>query len=95
MSADRPADPSTSWLAQLRDGRPTGWSRLHQVFGPVVRHWCQRPFGLQPADADDVTQQVFVGVQRGIAGFTSGNFVGRLYTITRSAVCDRARYSRH
>jgi RNA polymerase sigma-70 factor (ECF subfamily) len=57
------------------------------VFESVVRHWC-RQAGLQPADADDVTQVVFAKVQRGIGDFQTGNFVGWLYAVTRNVIRD-------
>src|SRR3954462_10706131 len=87
MSDDGPSDPSSSWLSDLRAGRPTGWRRLVETFEPVVRHWC-RHAGLQPADADDVTQEAFAKVRRGIGDFQPGNFVGWLYRITANAVRD-------
>jgi RNA polymerase sigma-70 factor (ECF subfamily) len=91
MSAPEPLpNPSSSWLSDLRAGRPGGWRRVVEVFDPVVRHWC-RQAGLQPADADDVTQEVFAKVRQGIASFRQGNFVGWLHAITHNAVRDHFR----
>jgi RNA polymerase sigma-70 factor (ECF subfamily) len=90
MSPGSP-DGSRSWLSDLRAGRPRGWQRLVEVFEPVVRHWC-RQAGVQPADGDDVTQEVFVKVRQGIGSFEPGNFTGWLYTITANAVRDHFRH---
>ncbi|HEY1189482.1 MAG TPA: sigma-70 family RNA polymerase sigma factor [Gemmata sp.] len=88
MSPDLPEQPS--WLSSLRAGRPTGWDRLVTVFAPVVRVWCQQR-GLQPADADEVTQDVFVRVGAGIGAFQPGNFVAWIYRITQNAIRDHFR----
>ena len=89
MSPQLP-DPSSSWLSSLRAGRPDGWERLVFVFAPVVRVWCHQR-GLQPADTEEVTQEVFVRVRAGIDSFRPGNFVAWIYCITQNAVRDHFR----
>src|SRR5262245_9186411 len=89
MSPHSP-DGSSSWLSDLRAGRPRGWQRLMEVFEPVVRLWC-RQAGVQPAEVDDVTQEVFVKVRQGIGSFEPGNFTGWLYAITTNAARDHFR----
>lgn len=54
---------SSSLLERLKGRQPDAWSRLVQLFYPLVRGWCQRA-GLQEDDASEVAQEVF----RAIAG---------------------------
>jgi RNA polymerase sigma-70 factor, ECF subfamily len=73
---------------------PAAWSRLVDTFGPIVYRWC-RASGVNPTDAADVVQEVFVSVARGIVGFRrekeQGSFRSWLATITRSRVRDYFR----
>jgi RNA polymerase sigma-70 factor (ECF subfamily) len=53
--------PSTHWslLAALHGtaGADTAWGRFHDRYRETIHRWCLRR-GLQPADAEDVTQGV-------------------------------------
>lgn len=65
-SRDSPSWPTTSrsLLAALPDaGNSQAWSEFDRRYGDVVRAFCLDK-GLQLADAEDVTQQVFVAVSR-------------------------------
>ncbi|NUQ65739.1 MAG: sigma-70 family RNA polymerase sigma factor [Pirellulales bacterium] len=79
---------------QLRAGKPEAWQQLIDLYGPLVYYWC-RKFGLQPADAADVFQDVFAAVSAGIGRFTYeqslGRFRGWLWTIARNKVRDYYR----
>src|SRR2546429_6346288 len=44
------------------------WRRLADLYGPLVYGWC-RGRGLQPADAEDVLQEVFLTVASRIGDF--------------------------
>ena len=72
------------------------WSRFVRIYGPMVSHWC-RQLGLQPSDADDVTQRVFLSVYNSVERFEysgrKGGFRRWLKTITRNKAIDfwRAR----
>jgi RNA polymerase sigma-70 factor (ECF subfamily) len=76
-------------LAKARD--PEAWRRLVRLYGPLVDFWIRR-VGLQVADAEDVFQDVFQAVARGITAFRKDRpedtFRGWLRTITRSKVGD-------
>src|SRR5262249_24586894 len=66
------------------------WDELVRAYAPGIHRWC-RAWGLQPADADDVTQTVLLKLARKMALFRydrSRSFRGYLRTLTRYAVCD-------
>ncbi|MEQ8765787.1 MAG: sigma-70 family RNA polymerase sigma factor [Planctomycetota bacterium] len=72
----------------------SSWDRVVRMYAPLILHWCRR-FGLQEADAADVTQEVFAAVHRGIASFRHGRaqdtFRGWLRRITVNKLRDRYR----
>lgn len=76
-------------LAKAHDQQ--AWRQLVRLYGPLVDFWIRRP-GLQAADAEDVFQEVFQAVARGIAAFRKDRpgdtFRGWLRTVTRSKVGD-------
>jgi RNA polymerase sigma-70 factor (ECF subfamily) len=84
---------STSLLERARGQDRQAWERLVDLYTPLVYAWCRRS-GLQPADAEDVGQEVFRAVARGLAGFRKDrdgdSFRGWLRTITRNKVRDFA-----
>lgn len=83
---------SVSLLEKLRDS-PTdkpSWNEFVNRYGPRIQAWCLA-WGLQPADADDVTQNVLLAVSRQIDRFEynpNGRFRSWLKTVTRRAWCD-------
>jgi RNA polymerase sigma-70 factor, ECF subfamily len=85
---------STSLLAQVQAQEPEAWERLVDLYGPVVYGWC-REFGLQPADAADAAQEVFVAVAAAVSNFRrdrpGDSFRGWLWTIARNKVRDHFR----
>jgi len=91
-SAPLRPEPSSSLLEGLRQGAAGAWRRLFDLYAPVIACWCRRR-GLQPADADDVVQDVFATPS--LADFRrdrgSGSFVAWLFTITRSRLLDWQR----
>jgi|GEM_PF-125727 len=82
---------SASLLCRVRAFEPAAWVRLVDLYGPLVYRWCTRA-GLQPADAADVGQDVFLAVARAIARFRreqeGDSFRGWLYTITLNKIRD-------
>jgi RNA polymerase sigma-70 factor (ECF subfamily) len=81
-------------LVRIRGKDPEAWTRLVQLYSPLVYRWCQR-YGLQEADVADVGQDVFRTVADSIARFhhdrNGDSFRGWLYTVTRSRVLDFLR----
>lgn len=85
-------DPtSSSLLARVRARDEAAWGRLVCLYGPLVYSWCRRA-GLQPADAADVGQIVFIAVSRSIDNFRrdreGDSFRAWLFTIARRKLCD-------
>ena len=90
------SSPSTSFtlIQRVRALDPEAWHALSRLYGPLVYRWA-RQSGLQPQDASDVAQNVFVSILRGISRFSldgpDATFRGWLWTITRNAVREFAR----
>ncbi len=89
--------PSPSLLAGIRADDPDAWHRLASLYGPLVYSWC-RGRGLQPADAEDVLQEVFLTVAARIKDFRreqeNDTFRGWLAAITRHKIGDWLRRQR-
>jgi RNA polymerase sigma-70 factor (ECF subfamily) len=81
-------------LAGLQAQAEEAWERLIRLYGPVIYAWCKRR-GLQPDDAEDVTQEVFRVVLLRITDFRreqpGSTFRGWLWTITRNKLGDYLR----
>ncbi len=95
-AAERPEHPTISshLLANARAMQPEAWSRIVNVYGPIVYRWC-RSSNVPQSDAADVVQEVFATVARGIGDFqrqkAKGSFRNWLATITRSRTTDYFR----
>ena len=84
---------SSDLVTRLRQHDAAAWSRMADLYGPLVFYWCRRS-QLQQADAADVVQNVFTAVAGAIAGYerrADGNFRGWLWTITRNKINDHFR----
>lgn len=80
---------SSTMLRGLKDRDSTAWSRFVRVLGPVVYQQCRRS-GLQPSDAENVMQEVFLSVATKVETFQrtkpDDTFRGWLRTITRNKI---------
>lgn len=80
-------------LARLADPGQAGqaaWTEFVDVYGGMVVRWCRR-WGLQEADAGDVTQQVLLKLAGRMSGFAydpGRSFRAWLKTVTRHALLD-------
>ena len=87
-------DTSSRLLARAVSREQEAWKRIVALYGPLVYRWCRR-WGLQPTDAENVGQDVFARVLKGLAGFhsrpQSGSFRGWLYRIARNCLVDHLR----
>ena len=87
---------SSTLLDRVQKMQPDAWTRLVEVFGPIVYRWC-RQSGLSGHDAADVVQEVFASVARGVGNFhrsqANQSFRNWLATITRNRVRDFWRRS--
>jgi RNA polymerase sigma factor (sigma-70 family) len=66
------------------------WTAFVARYGPKINGWC-RQRGLQPADAEDVTQDVLLRLARALKTFTydpSRTFRGWLRMVTQHALSD-------
>ena len=93
---------SLSLLERVKADDQQAWQRLVDLYSPLVCHWCAR-WQVTGADADDIVQDVFLGVAAGIerfqrpradspsaatAGEAKGTFRGWLGAITRNKLRD-------
>jgi RNA polymerase sigma-70 factor (ECF subfamily) len=81
-----------SLLARLRQAPndQSAWSEFVDRYGPKIYAWCRR-WGLQEADARDVTQMVLVQLAAKLRGFVydpAKSFRAWLKTLTRHAWSD-------
>jgi RNA polymerase sigma-70 factor, ECF subfamily len=85
---------SISLLQRVRSNDPGAWSRLVNLYGPLIYQWCLR-WDLSADDAADVSQEVFQVVAARIADFKrerkGDSFRGWLWTITRNKIGDHFR----
>ena len=66
------------------------WARFVETYGPRILHWCRR-WGLQDADAHDVTQDILFRLSRRLRTFDydhSRRFRGWLRSLAHTAVCE-------
>jgi RNA polymerase sigma-70 factor (ECF subfamily) len=94
--AETPTVTSLSLLDRLRCQDREGWERFVTLYCPLIYEAC-RSFGVQPADADDVAQEVLQSVARAIGDFKKecqrDSFRGWLYRIVQNKVRDHFRRS--
>jgi RNA polymerase sigma-70 factor (ECF subfamily) len=87
------ASETSPTLLEKRRRDPTdqaAWSRFVTVYGPKIYGWC-RTWGLQEADAQDVTQNVLVKLAKRMRTFAydpAQSFRGWLKTLTHHAWSD-------
>src|SRR5262249_25610674 len=91
---DDPLKTSLTLLARLRHDPKdqAAWSEFVARYGPSIFQWC-RGWGVQEADAQDVTQDVLLKLNGLMARFvydSAGSFRGWLRTLTHHAWCDLA-----
>src|SRR5262249_21758344 len=81
---------SVSMLDRLKVAKPdaSDWSRLQDIYLPLIRRWLGRVPGLGD-EAADLAQEIFVVVVRGIPRFQrqrEGSFRGWLRQVTVNKV---------
>jgi RNA polymerase sigma-70 factor (ECF subfamily) len=85
---------SPSLLLRVQADDQAAWSRLVDVYAPLVYHWCRRA-QLGPEDTADVFQETFRAVAQHIHGFhrdrAGDTFRGWLRTITQNKIRDHFR----
>ncbi len=85
---------SLSLLQQAVDGDASAWSKIVQVYAPLVYKW-SRQRGIRPEDAADITQETFSTLATRLDRFRSDHpgatFRGWLWTITKNKSWDFLR----
>jgi RNA polymerase sigma factor (sigma-70 family) len=73
-----------------------GWDRLVKRYSGVIYAWCRR-YGLQEADAGDVTQNVFLTLLGKLQTFdrSKGGFRNWLYCVVQNAVRESCNKTAH
>lgn len=90
--AQGPESHTSTCLLHMLVHDPTneqGWRAFVDRYGPKIFFWC-RKWGLQEADAEDVTQEVLVKMAQKLRLFdpTRGKFRAWLKTVTQHALDD-------
>jgi RNA polymerase sigma-70 factor (ECF subfamily) len=82
---------SMTLLRRVSAGDQQAWERLVGLYAPLVCHWARRG-GLQPADVDDLRQEVFAAVAQRVDSFRKerafDTFRGWLRGVTRNKLLE-------
>jgi RNA polymerase sigma-70 factor, ECF subfamily len=83
-----------SLLERAWNNDPDAWRRLVELYRPLVLFWCARA-GVDPTDAEDVTQGVLIAAAAGLDRFhhdrAGDTFRGWLRAITRNQILLQVR----
>lgn len=97
FSAAEPSSISSTLLERIKERRSEAWSRLADLYGPVVYRWC-RQAGVTRDDAPDLVQEAFAAVVGHIDGFRrdrpGDSFAAWLRTVVQNVVRDHFRARR-
>lgn len=85
----------TTLLARLSEGEdPGAWNEFCARYGELIRNFALRR-GVQPADADDILQEVLLALTKAMPGFVydpaKGKFRAYLKTVVVHAASRRSR----
>src|ERR1051325_617087 len=92
MSTSSPSafHTSPSLLVRVQANDQAAWTKLVDLYAPLVYHWCRRA-QLGPEDTADVFQETFRAVASHIRDFKRESFRGWLRTITQNKIRDHFR----
>lgn len=95
MSTNANPDTRASLIARVCDlGNGEAWNEFAGIYEPVILRFIQR-HGLQPADAEEISQEVLSRVARSVSKWDGGqqqsSFRGWLYRIARNLTIDFLR----
>jgi RNA polymerase sigma-70 factor (ECF subfamily) len=86
---------SLSLLLRVTANDQDSWRQLVNLYSPLVGHWC-RQAGLADSERDDVIQEVFAAVAKGLHDFGKGragaSFRAWVRGITRHKLQDHFRH---
>lgn len=93
-SAEPSESTSHTLLERVQRHEPEAWRRFATLYGPIIYRW-SLSCGLQPHDATEITQEVFLSVVQTIGRFQCNSpgdsLRGWLWTVTRNKVRDHFR----
>jgi len=72
-----------SLLIRAREGDQGAWDDLHTLYRPLIVGWLNRQ-GVAQRDLDDLVQEIFLAVYRGLATFTHSGREGAFRAWIRS-----------
>jgi RNA polymerase sigma-70 factor, ECF subfamily len=94
VSINKDSATSAGLLQRAALRQADAWDKLVSLYGPLVYRWC-RLWGLQPKDAENVGQEVFLRVLQGLPEFQRAQdkhtFRGWLFRISRNCFVDHIR----
>jgi RNA polymerase sigma-70 factor (ECF subfamily) len=93
VSNEGGSQTSTGLLQRAMLREQAAWDKVVHLYGPLVYRWCRR-WGLQPKDAENVGQEVFLRVFQGLPNFrqqAGGGFRAWLHRISRNCYVDHVR----
>jgi RNA polymerase sigma-70 factor (ECF subfamily) len=93
--AESALDPEARLVARCLEGEESAWEELARVYTKRVYSMCYRFTG-NDAQAQDLTQEVFLRVYRGLKSFRcgEGTFATWLARLTRNLLIDHYRRTR-
>jgi RNA polymerase sigma-70 factor (ECF subfamily) len=92
MSTDPNKQTSGTLMMRIQEDPAdrAAWDRFVELYQPMIRDWCLR-WGSQPADAEDVAQQVLLKLLTAMKNYrrlAGSGFRGWLKTVTHNAWVD-------
>lgn len=69
FSSDSLESTNVSLLARVRSNEGVAWELLVELYAPMIYSRCRHHWGLKPADAENVGQEVFKSVSNSISRF--------------------------
>lgn len=88
-----PKDDLAAWIERARDLDSDAWDHLYQfAFPQVYRYVASRV--ATPADAEDITEEVFVGALHSVGNLRAtgdARFLAWLFQIARNKIADHLR----
>jgi RNA polymerase sigma-70 factor (ECF subfamily) len=92
-----PGSTASTLIERLKVRESQAWSRLNQLYGPIIYAWCRRA-GMAPEDAADILQEVFRALVRRVGDFRrdrpGDTFRGWLWTVTHNKIRDHRRLAK-
>ncbi len=82
-----------SLLEQSVAGNAESWTRLCQLYLPMIHGWVEERWQFESNEAEDITQDVAIKVYQKLPQYSreKGKFRGWLYSITKNHVIDVSR----